>query len=173
MGSSRHDEDLAGCGFGDARGDAPKHEAAKTSALVGSEDDEVGPLRFRGRQDGLRGLALPDEECRPGPYGASAEDDGLGAPLDTRPFLVDPSEETAARQAKPRRVDDAQHDQVCGAVDGELDSALCRVPGDCRKVGGQDDLGAVCRTRGGHVRAQVDAGRNPFHAPIITKPTSP
>ena len=173
MAGSRDDEDLAGRGLGDALRDAPQHEAAKTPAAVGPEDDEVGEFRFRGRQDGLRGLAFPHQEGCPSPDGSRPQDDGLGAPLDTCPLFVDAPEEQASGQAEPRWIHDAEHDQVRGAFDGQLDRPVGRADRDRRQVGREDDLRdpatlaaralSVVGARRGQVRAQVDAARNPFH----------
>ena len=140
---------------------------------MGPEDDEVGELRFRGRQDGLRGLAFPHQEGCPSPDGSRPQDDGLGAPLDTRPLLVDAPEEQASGQAEPRWIHDAQHDQMRGAFNGQLDGPVGRAYRDRRQVGGEDDLRdpamlaagvlSVVGARRRHVRAQIDAARSPSH----------
>ena len=112
-----------------------------------------------------------------------AQHELLGAPLDAGPFLIDASQEPAAGQAKPDRIDDAQHDQVRAPFEGKLDGPVRRMRRGGREVGRQDDLrGAAviatrqttaARVRSSEVHALVGVDRRWSHVPIIRMPADP
>ena len=104
------------------------------------EDDEVCPFGLGRREDGLHGVAFPDEEGRSGSGITSAHHERLGASLDAGSLLVDPSEEQAARHPQSVRIDDAQDDQVRSVLDRQRDGTFGSLLGDGRQVRREDDL---------------------------------
>ena len=97
----------------DALRHAAKEQPADRSATVAPDNDHVGPLGRGGFEDRFARLAFPDEELDPDAYAATSLYEFLGGGLAVLADLVDAGEESAARQSKRSRIDDA-HDEKFG-----------------------------------------------------------
>ncbi|MEA2609126.1 MAG: hypothetical protein QOJ75_1369 [Chloroflexota bacterium] len=107
--------------LGDTGRDASEDEAAETSAIVRAEDDDVGPLRLRGRQDRVGGVPLPYQEGCPGAGFPSTMHDQLHADLGPGPLLVDAPQKATTWKSQPTGVDNAQHEELRAEIHGEVD----------------------------------------------------
>lgn len=103
------------------------------------EDHDVHVLRIGGGKNHFRGVALPDQECRPGAGEASSIGEHPGAGLDARPLIVNPSQEPATGEAQAPRIDDAEDDKHGSGFDGQPDRLVGGAVGCRRQVGRQQE----------------------------------